>query len=1235
MATFSINLSDFSTPGVVYIREYDLSESIQISSNIARLVIGSSRKGPFNTVTYHEDAGSFNRYYGKIDHTLERRGSYFHRSAYTCLELGPIYAMNLLPLNNDPSEGPVDVIPYRSFSINAMEPNGYSKNELYSSFYRKKDFWEPDVENFLANVNKPSSPNKGKLLNVTNLSQTPMTIFITKTPTANVAQFNVTAREWFNGDVPTYLDEFDYISDTFIDITIIEGDWTNYPMLAIDPVYGPFFDTKGLKKHTMRDFMALGSVRTLGRFQGSIIPGLRDAANTIYSIDTIMNNNVNQLGLYVAIDVERLEEFDIMTSMEMLESDVSGFDLNGSTIAGTQDIVGLDEGGTQIVETPTPDAVNFLSYSFGIKSKYAFNYKTSFNYDHFQSALAILKSADALSLGHQHIGKNYGYFFNKIKVEYDPEWGPDRIEAEAYNTLRNQLKPGTSLIKGNYHDYSWITVTPTLKHLTVAQVYETTENGKQYLNIILSHPEKRKEMNDFRNSIPLSGYASSEPIVSIEKNISDHTIKVIVKPELITSIQDYIENTLQLTVDFTQINYYLENKNTKSYFYSNGVKIISGGDYDGYYEMILDNEYDRNLTIEELLYNYRIYFNTSPVVRPDWDIPVDEHNTGEFSNNEPIKFVLEPDALKHTTSGNDLMAYMYSKLGKYIANNIVQSGDMIAKVNFDIDPAHPGAATIQNAYLKFTKLVDGDGIEFYQVQAFEKLELQYDNLGRPIGFVFAGDNFKINSTEPFNVYDSGINTAGQTRGSYYKQIPIIQGSNNAAGTVFQMDIYNAEEVSVNDYIVSVLATDEADVFRYRLSRISRKKRKLDNTGNWIVEFEVETPAYIRTHNTEGGPCITRVLQIDDYANLYQGFYLEGFRLTDEHLPGNPRAASVRLSQQNQLEKILGMLAPENSRFMEYLSNTDKIDFRYIVDTYSGAGTIAPQMGPKVHLARLAKERGMCLTFINPPSIRDFSKSTDPRFTDMPTDRDPNPEVDTAYIATGGNLELNPSYTYSLVDELNGSKYAGGALPYLIVRENGKNFPVPTAAYYSNLYIKKFLDGRPFDVPAGMNAVISERNFVGLEYDFTTRDIKNITSMGLNVIQNIPNNGPTMMSNELMYQRTQSAFNSMHVRDLLITIERNISQFLRRYLFKKNNPSIRIEIVNWINSYLASVKSLEGIYAYSVIMDDSNNTNEVLDANMGICTIIVEPQKSIESFLLNVVTTATGKISTTAFNQIIM
>ena len=110
-----LDLSQFKASGV-YTLEFDASENVILTSQTIRLVIGFSNKGPFNTPVYVPDIKTALAVFGDIDRTLENQGSFFHRSIQTCLNAGPVFALNLLSLNNDESSSAVDQVGYKRYS---------------------------------------------------------------------------------------------------------------------------------------------------------------------------------------------------------------------------------------------------------------------------------------------------------------------------------------------------------------------------------------------------------------------------------------------------------------------------------------------------------------------------------------------------------------------------------------------------------------------------------------------------------------------------------------------------------------------------------------------------------------------------------------------------------------------------------------------------------------------------------------------------------------------------------------------------------------------------------------------------------------------------------------------------------------------------------------------------------------------------------------------------------------
>ena len=66
MAEQRINLNNFKSSGV-YTVEIDQSENVVLPLTTGRLVIGSSRVGPFNTVVLINDIRTLRAVYGEID----------------------------------------------------------------------------------------------------------------------------------------------------------------------------------------------------------------------------------------------------------------------------------------------------------------------------------------------------------------------------------------------------------------------------------------------------------------------------------------------------------------------------------------------------------------------------------------------------------------------------------------------------------------------------------------------------------------------------------------------------------------------------------------------------------------------------------------------------------------------------------------------------------------------------------------------------------------------------------------------------------------------------------------------------------------------------------------------------------------------------------------------------------------------------------------------------------------
>ena len=88
--------------------------------------------------------------------------------------------------------------------------------------------------------------------------------------------------------------------------------------------------------------------------------------------------------------------------------------------------------------------------------------------------------------------------------------------------------------------------------------------------------------------------------------------------------------------------------------------------------------------------------------------------------------------------------------------------------------------------------------------------------------------------------------------------------------------------------------------------------------------------------------------------------------------------------------------------------------------------------------------------------------------------------------------------------------------------------------------------------------------------------------------------------------------------------------LKNYLFEFNTAQTRLEIKTLADNFLATVQNDDGVYDYRNIMDETNNTPEVIDQNVGILDTYIEPVRGMEILVQRTTILRTGAISTGNF-----
>jgi len=204
-----------------------------------------------------------------------------------------------------------------------------------------------------------------------------------------------------------------------------------------------------------------------------------------------------------------------------------------------------------------------------------------------------------------------------------------------------------------------------------------------------------------------------------------------------------------------------------------------------------------------------------------------------------------------------------------------------------------------------------------------------------------------------------------------------------------------------------------------------------------------------------------------------------------------------------------------------------------------------------------------------------------------------------------------------------SSYTATYWPWVQVlgTETGKLVWVPASTVIPGVYATNDRIGAEWFAPAGFN-----RGGVGgvitTERKLSPADRDKLYLGKVNPIAQFPGNG-TVVFGQKTLQTAATALDRVNVRRLLIELKRTVGNIGNTLLFEQNTAATRNRFVNQVNPYLESIQQRQGLYSYRVVMDDTNNTAEVIDRNQMVGQIFIQPTKTAEYIVLDFNVTPTG------------
>jgi hypothetical protein len=204
-----------------------------------------------------------------------------------------------------------------------------------------------------------------------------------------------------------------------------------------------------------------------------------------------------------------------------------------------------------------------------------------------------------------------------------------------------------------------------------------------------------------------------------------------------------------------------------------------------------------------------------------------------------------------------------------------------------------------------------------------------------------------------------------------------------------------------------------------------------------------------------------------------------------------------------------------------------------------------------------------------------------------------------------------------------SNYAATYYPWIQLYSSGLGKAVwaPASTVIGGVFAFNDQVGAEWFAPAGLNrggvpAVLRA------ERKLSQADRDTLYEANVNPLATFPGEGVVVFGQKTL-QKKQTALDRVNVRRLLIALKNYIGQVGNNLVFEQNTNVTRNRFLSQVNPYLESVVQRQGLYAYKVVMDDSNNTPDVIDRNQLVGQIYIQPTKTAEFIILNFNVQPTG------------
>lgn len=287
--------------------------------------------------------------------------------------------------------------------------------------------------------------------------------------------------------------------------------------------------------------------------------------------------------------------------------------------------------------------------------------------------------------------------------------------------------------------------------------------------------------------------------------------------------------------------------------------------------------------------------------------------------------------------------------------------------------------------------------------------------------------------------------------------------------------------------------------------------------------------------------------------------------------------NIPTSAATYANNIQGVIGDDYNIGIKLLSNKDQYDFK----TVYAPGLTAQNASSQINsLLQLSQNRGTSISIV-----------------DM----------------VGYNQNINTVTQQALsIDNSYGATY----WPWIQLRssETGKLFFCPTSTIIPAVFEYSDKISAEWFAPAGLTRG-GLSTVIQPERRLTVAQRNTLYTSKVNPVAIYPGQG-TVIYGQKTLQAKATALDRVNVRRLLIALKRYIGTIAETLIFEQNTQTTRNNFLNQVNPYLQYVQQKQGLYAFRVVMDETNNTPDVIDRNQIVGAIYLQPTKTAEYVLLD-------------------